>query len=92
VEVYDICLLEELGDLRRRARRAVALHRPVANGGLTRSFGSFSQAIDEIVDVRVWSGIHFRAADEQGARIARQVAKWRERHYFRAVRPGDGDD
>jgi hypothetical protein len=63
------------------------------NGGLTRSFGSFSQAIDEIVDVRVWSGIHFRTADEQGDRIGRQVANWRDRHYFRAVRPhDDGDD
>jgi hypothetical protein len=56
------------------------------NGGLTRSFTSFSQAIDEIVDARVWSGIHFRNADEQGARIGRQVAKWREQHYFQAVR------
>jgi hypothetical protein len=55
------------------------------NGGLTRSFTRFSQAIDEIVDARVWSGIHFRNADEQGAKIGRQVAKWREQHYFQAV-------
>jgi len=51
--------------------------------GLTRSFASFSQAIDEVVDARVWSGIHFRIADEDGARIARDVAKWRALHYFR---------
>jgi hypothetical protein len=56
------------------------------NAGLTRSFTRFSQAIDEIVGARIWSGIHFRAADEQGARIGRQVAKWRNSHYFRAVR------
>ena len=55
------------------------------NGGLTRSFTRFSQAIDEVVDARVWSGIHFRNTDEQGARIGRQVAGWRERHYFKAV-------
>jgi len=61
------------------------------NAGLTRSFTSFSQAIDEVVDARVWSGIHFRNADEQGARIARQVAKWREQHYFEPLR-GDKDD
>jgi hypothetical protein len=53
------------------------------NAGLTRSFTRFSQAIDEIVDARVWSGIHFRTADEQGERIGRQVAHWREHHYFR---------
>ena len=55
------------------------------NGGLTRSFDRFSQAIEEIENARVWSGIHFRNADEQGARIGRQVAGWRERHYFKAV-------
>jgi hypothetical protein len=59
------------------------------NAGLTRSFSRFSQAIDEIVDARVWSGIHFRTADEQGARIGTQVAKWRDRHFFQAVRHHD---
>src|SRR6185503_10018597 len=48
------------------------------NAGLMRSFTRFSQAIDEVVDARVWSGIHFRNTDEQGARIGRQVAGWRE--------------
>jgi hypothetical protein len=56
------------------------------NGGLTRSFDRFSEAIDEIVNARVWSGIHFRNADEQGAHIGRQVANWRNRHFFRPVR------
>jgi hypothetical protein len=51
-------------------------------GGLTRSFTRFSDAIEEIVDARVWSGIHFRTADEQGERIGRQVARYREQHYF----------
>jgi hypothetical protein len=52
------------------------------NAGLTRSFTRLSQAIDEIVNARVWSGIHFRTADEQGEQIGRQVARYRERHYF----------
>jgi hypothetical protein len=59
------------------------------NAGLTRSFTHFSQAIDEIIDARVWSGIHFRTADEQGAEIGRQVAKWRNRHFFRPLRGRD---
>jgi hypothetical protein len=59
------------------------------NGGLTRSFTRFSQAIDEIVEARVWSGIHFHTADEQGAKIGRQVARWRERHFFKAVHHHD---
>jgi hypothetical protein len=55
------------------------------NGGLTRNFTHFSQAIEEIVDARVWSGIHFRSADEQGETIGKRVAKWRNRHFFLPV-------
>jgi hypothetical protein len=55
------------------------------NAGLSRSYTHFSQAVDEIVDVRVWSGIHFRAADEQSALLGRRVAKYRDMHYFKPV-------
>ena len=56
------------------------------NAGLTRSYTRLSQAIAEIVDARVWSGIHFRAADEQGERIGRQVARYRKsQNYFAEV-------
>jgi PAP2 superfamily len=47
-----------------------------------RRFTRFTQAIDEIVDARVYSGIHFRTADVQGARLGKRVARWRDRHYF----------
>ena len=46
-----------------------------------------SQAVDEIVDARVWSGVHFRIADVQGARIGRQIARYRKRHYFQPTKP-----
>jgi hypothetical protein len=49
----------------------------------TQTFTSFSQATQQIVDARVWSGVHFRFADEQGARIGRRVAHWADRHAFR---------
>jgi hypothetical protein len=58
------------------------------NAGLTRSFTRFSQAIDEVGDARVWSGIHFRTADEQGAKIGRQVAHYRNGHFFERVHGG----
>ncbi len=57
------------------------------NAGLTRRFTRFSDSIEEVIDARVWSGIHFRNADDQGARIGQRVANWRERHYFRPVHP-----
>jgi hypothetical protein len=53
--------------------------------GRTRSYSSVSDAIDEIVDVRVWSGIHFRNADEASVDIARKIAKYRAKHYFREI-------
>jgi hypothetical protein len=53
------------------------------NAGLTRSFTSLSQAIEEIIDARVWAGLHFRNADVQGQRIGRAVASYRQGRYFR---------
>ena len=53
--------------------------------GITRNYASFSQAVDEVVNARVWSGIHFRHADEVGAAIGKRVAFWQE---FRFPRPG----
>jgi hypothetical protein len=50
--------------------------------GKTLSYSRLSDALDEIVGVRVWSGIHFRTADEQSAHLAKQVANWRKHHYF----------
>jgi hypothetical protein len=53
-----------------------------ASPPVTRTYTRFSQAIEDIVDARVWSGIHFRIADEQGAAIGQAVARWREEHFF----------
>jgi hypothetical protein len=41
----------------------------------TRSYRGFSQAVDEVVDARVYSGIHFRKADEDGADLGEDVAR-----------------
>ena len=49
----------------------------------TRTFTSFSELCDDIVDARVWSGIHFRFADEEAAKIGRKVAHFGNRHAFR---------
>ena len=52
-------------------------------GNVTRTFTSFSEVCADIVDARVWSGIHFRFADEEAAKIGRRVAHWGNRHAFR---------
>jgi len=51
-----------------------------------RQFERFSGALREIVDARVWGGIHFRTADVQGAVIGKKVAHWLRKHYFRPLR------
>jgi hypothetical protein len=49
----------------------------------TRTFTRFSQAIKEILNARIYAGIHFRTADVQSYVIAKRVAHWREANYFR---------
>ena len=51
----------------------------------TRHFDTFSHALKEIIDARVWGGIHFRTADVQGALLGKKVAHWERKHYFQPV-------
>ncbi|MBL7259380.1 vanadium-dependent haloperoxidase [Actinoplanes sp. LDG1-01] len=54
-----------------------------ADSGTTRSFRSFSSAVDEVVEARIWGGVHYRTADVQGVRIGNGVAKYVLAHEFR---------
>src|SRR5437899_5869962 len=51
----------------------------------TRSFERFSDVLSEVIDARVWSGIHFRTADTQGAVLGHKVAHYLRKHYFQPV-------
>ena len=51
----------------------------------TRSFERFSDALEEVIDARVWAGIHFRTADVQGAALGHKVAHYMSKHYFEPV-------
>jgi hypothetical protein len=50
-----------------------------------RQFDSFSQALDEIVEARIWAGLHFRNADLQGKRLGLSVATYAAAHYLQPV-------
>jgi hypothetical protein len=52
----------------------------------TRSFERFSDMLKEVIDARVWAGIHFRTADTQGAVLGKKVAHYLKKHYFQPVR------
>jgi hypothetical protein len=51
-----------------------------------RTFERFSDVTQEVIDARVWGGIHFRTADVQGTVIGKKVAQWLQKHYFQPVR------
>jgi len=57
----------------------------------TRSFASFSDATAEIVNARVFGGIHFRTSCLRADGLGRAVADYVSRHAMRA-RGDDGDD
>jgi hypothetical protein len=57
-----------------------------ADSGTTRHFNSFSQALTELLNARVWGGVHFRAASLQGAKIGAGVTGFVIGHSFRSLR------
>lgn len=51
----------------------------------TRTFASFSQTVDEIVEARIWAGLHFRNADVQAVDLGENVADFAAANYFEPV-------
>jgi len=50
------------------------------NPGFVRAWTTFSEGVREVIDARVYSGIHFRSSDERGAKLGRQVARFAAMH------------
>ena len=44
--------------------------------GFTRNWATPGEGLAEVVEARIWSGFHFRTADEVGVRLGRQVAQF----------------
>jgi hypothetical protein len=44
--------------------------------GVVRSFKSFSSALEEVKNARVFAGIHFRSATDDGEKLGASVAEW----------------
>jgi hypothetical protein len=54
--------------------------------GRTRHFERFSDLLEEIIEARIWGGIHFRTANTQGAEIGKDVTRWERWFYFRRLK------
>jgi len=51
----------------------------------TRKFSSFSQALAELIEARIWAGLHFRTADVQAELLGRSIANYMTENYFHPV-------
>ncbi|MGY4960569.1 vanadium-dependent haloperoxidase [Streptomyces sp. 900105245] len=65
----------------------IDLHVPSDVTGTTRFYGSADDFNQDVVDARVWGGVHSRTADTAGRRAGTRVAAWALDHYFQPV-PG----
>ena len=57
--------------------------------GLTnpvRSYTSFSQALEEILNARIYSGMHYRNSTRKRAIIGKQVSHFATWHFFRPLK------
>jgi len=54
-------------------------------GPAVRSFDTFSQPLAELIEARIWAGLHYRSADVAGQLLGRNVANYGISHYLQAV-------
>jgi hypothetical protein len=69
----------EIGELYfGQGRTSFTISHPV--GTPSRTYQHFRDIWTDTIDARIYQGIHFRSADEQGAVIGRDVARWVDKH------------
>jgi hypothetical protein len=54
--------------------------------GVTRSFRSFSSALDEVKNARIFAGIHFRTACDDGQKLGKTVAQYVLENRFQRIK------
>jgi hypothetical protein len=53
--------------------------------GEQRTFNRFSDLTNEVLEARIWAGIHYRNADVQAANLGREVERYIHTHFFAAA-------
>ena len=51
-----------------------------------RYYTKFSQALEEVLEARIYGGMHYRTSTRHGEKIGKQVARFATRHFFRRAR------
>jgi hypothetical protein len=60
----------------------------VAGSGSTRHYSHFTDVIPDVIDARVFGGLHFRTADVHGALLGQSVAGYVDAHFFNCGNAG----
>jgi hypothetical protein len=55
-------------------------------GPPVRTFETFTQPYAELIEARIWAGLHYRSGDVQGQVLGENVAKYAAANYFQPVR------
>jgi hypothetical protein len=53
------------------------------NPGFTRTWTKFSEGVKEVIEARIYSGIHYRTSDQAGAHVGKKVARYVFRNALR---------
>jgi len=59
-------------------------------GTIPHTFKDPDALAEEIIDARVYGGMHYRNSVVTGVRLGRMTAEWVGDHYFKRVRKGGG--
>jgi hypothetical protein len=54
-------------------------------GPAVRTFDTFTQPLTELIEARIWAGLHYRSSDVAGQAPGRNVASHAAAHYFQPV-------
>ena len=56
------------------------------NPGFERHWARLSEGVEEVIDARIYAGIHYRSSDEDGAALGRKIARFVVNHALGARR------
>ena len=54
--------------------------------GVTRSFSKLSDIVTEVINARIYDGVHYRASGEVGAEMGRKIGEYVMQNFLKPVR------
>jgi hypothetical protein len=54
-----------------------------AHPNFVHTWETFSQGIDEVIEARVWGGIHWRTSDKEGTQVGKKIGRYVLHHALR---------